>query len=234
MYNFFDDDFLETLPEDPEAAFVQLVIHARQSLNEQMPEYDERYQNEWDVSKEIRYAYTSNLIEAAKEFDIEQFASYQLPKLLEFTHSAAQSFDHEVSTYVARQKVRQRKTKIILKETTKDRLRKSIIGLQSAIDKSDIEEWRKSRLKTHLENLELELDRARTSWWAISRLLVELALIPPALIDGVGFYQKVYTDLKQAVYEAGEITDHLRLQPSPSFALIEPPKKSLEDHREVT
>lgn len=169
---------MDDLPDDPATAFVQLERICRVRLHEYTSQ-QERY----DHGDDLRIEYMTIVASAAETYGVADFGEPDEgwdPRYFQSLYQRAIS----VATKLAIEGKRARSlSNVILPQGAKERLKKHLEDLRSALDSVDLDEKRKKVLRTKLDGFEKEIGREKSN---INVILVGVALVAAALKQGTG------------------------------------------------
>ena len=229
---------IDELPDDPDAAFVQLERICRTRLNEYTSQQD-RYEDGYA----LRIEYMTIVASAAKSYGV---ADFDMPMEgwenrdfdLVYKRSIA------ISTMLTIEAKRARSLgSATLTQGTKERLKKHLTELRSALDAAEFDAKRKKILTERLNSFENELSKEKSS---LQNMLVAVALVTAALNQGTGTINGVQDTIiklpetiksinallgRDKLAEMESAPDPLPLPPSVTKALPPPKSASSSDSR---
>jgi hypothetical protein len=100
FFDFIKVEELDDLPEDPQAAFIGVVRLAEPRLSVRLKELGARDQDTYEEIDDARYSFQNLVLGAAKKFDIEPFASLEMPTLKEHTDQNYRQFRADLTHYI--------------------------------------------------------------------------------------------------------------------------------------
>ncbi len=167
-----NDSEIESLPEDPEQAFItfERIIRAR---------YEEacRSLGNYEPTTEFQRQYMSRVLPAAKHYNIAELADWNMPTGQENGWNPYNSFMENVefciTTLRLRTIERDRQYVVALDGATKAKLRYLLEQIREQIEALDISAAKKDRLNTRITALEDEINRERTRYKAFAALMIE-------------------------------------------------------------
>jgi hypothetical protein len=185
ILNFVSQDDLDDLDEDPRAAFKTLVNLAQRSLAKQTEALRPEERWEWEQLEELRHSFMNAVIAAAKQFEIEPFASMEVPRLddnrgLDYRQFKA-DLDHYVTQLVIENSTRAKRDSVAILPQSKDRIRNYVHHLRECIEKANMTEAKRETLLKKLDQFEAELEKRRLNILAVARLTCELLAVPGGL-----------------------------------------------------
>jgi hypothetical protein len=165
-----------------------------------------------------------NLIVAAgKRFEVEPFASMQIPKHKDFDDTDHRQFasdlDHYVTQLLIDNSIKSKRDSVRVMPKTKDKIRQYMYALRDCIENSDLAEPKREALLEKLKNFEVELEKRRLNLLVVSRIAFELLAIPGTLWASGEVANRLITQVMQTVAEARAAEQEARL-----LAPIETPK----------
>lgn len=224
IFDFITPDEIEELPDDdPQAAFVRFVRIAQRRLGERTVELSSADdQAAWEQLNEARLGFMNVAIAAAKKYEIEPFASMDVPRLKGFDVDHHRQFkadlDHYVTQLLLDNSSRSKRESILLTAEVKTSIRTYVFHLRELIEKAtDLDEARRQVLLRRLSEFEAELDKKRLGLMAVTVLAITLAGAPGALWSSADAANKLVTNILRVVGEAKIADDATRLLP-PSAA----------------
>lgn len=241
IFEFITQDELEELPEDPHLAFTNFVRHAQRRLGERTTELgDGNDQETWHLVEEARLGFVNVVIAAAKRFEVEPFASMDVPTYKQFDQSVHRQFkvdlDHYMTQLLLDNVVRDRSNSVPLTPKAKDRIRSHIHGLKTCLDNAELTDAKRAALIKKLTEFEAELERKRLSLLAVTRITLEIFALPGGAWASVEMVAKLTNNVMQEVAEAKAADDEDRLLRAPTkrpMQLSAPRAASTAPRREV-
>ena len=170
------DDLLNTLPDDPELAFVHLEKIFREEMTLELG----HSQNNDALIRSAYDQYINHTSDIAKELglDILQECQQQLNATGDFWYRQ-QQFVADVDHYLIRIQIRHtRRTKgysVAFDHATKAKLRHHLSQIKNTVDKLEVPQTKREALYARISALESEIDRNRTRFDVYSALLLETA-----------------------------------------------------------
>lgn len=206
ILNFVTQDQLDNLDDDPRLAFMELVNIAQRSLSAQLGHLHPDDQNEWREIEDIRHSFMNVIVASSKRFEIEPFASMEVPRIdddLNFKQFKS-DLDHYVTQLVLDNSVQTRRDSVLILPKSKDRIRSYIHGLRECIEKSNMGDKKRIALLDRLDELEKELEKRRTNYLLVAKLAFDIVAIPGAMWGSYDMAQKLIANISQSVEESRE------------------------------
>ncbi len=239
IFDFITQEEIDDLPEDePRLAFMMFVRTAQRRLSERTSKLDENENSEWRVLQEARYGFVNVVVAAAKQFEIEPFASIEVPKLGDFSADEHKQFradlDHFLTQLLLDNRSRSKRTSVLLPTEAKASIRTHLNQLRAIIDKADIADAKRATLLAKLAEFEKELEKKRLNLVAVAMLTVTVAGVPGSLAASGQVVGDLLGGIWQAVAEAKASEDEKSQLPmsespvaitAPRPPAIEGPKK---------
>ena len=218
--NVFDLVTLEELadlPEDPQAAFLEIVRLAQNRLKEKERTIaDDQYG--WQELNDGRHSFMNVVVAAGKRFGIEPFLSMQVPQVSSFDDSSYRQFMADLEHYIVQMlidnSIRSKRDSVSIDPKAKDKIRGYINGLKKCIDNSTLTESKRAALLEKLAKFEAELDKKRVSFLSAARITIEILAIPGALWGSYEMVSRLSSNVLQVIGEAKAIDDETRELPS--------------------
>lgn len=214
IFDFVTQEELDDLPDDARTAFGQIVRLCTHRLGLEIAKHDTDDNNGWEAIQEARHGYMNTLIGVAKSYDIEPFASLEIPDISEFGQVDYRRFkaklDHYAAQLVVGNTLRGQRASVRIADPVKDDIRGYIHGLKGAIDTADLSEAKKAALRSKLAAFEAELDKRRVNLMALTYLIVDLLGQPGAIWASYELVQALSNKTITAVYEQKSIEDEER------------------------
>lgn len=229
IFDFVTQEEIDALPEDARAAFGEIVRIASSRLTGEVSRHDVDDNNGWEAINEARHGFMNTLIGVAKSYDVEPFASLEIPDIKDFGPDDHRRFkarlDHYMAQLVIGNSLRGQRASVKIAENVKDDIRGYIHGLKGAIDASDLTEGKKASLRSKLAAFEAELDKRRVNLMALTYLIVDLLGQPGAVWASYELVQALTKKTITAVHEQKSIEDEERALAMPA------PIKQITDAR---
>lgn len=218
----------ESLPDDPEEAF--LILEA--AFNDELQQELGRLRS--DDSESLLYMqYISKVLAAIQELNLNsKFSDQSIPDIQDVGYGTYANFSKDVEHYKTLLRIRtarrQKQFSISFDATTKTKLRHLLEQMRVTVDKLDVSEPKKEALFARISALELEIDRNRTRMDVVGALWLETCT---KIGDGVDKLEP----LRRWVDSIGGLIGFAKTQEGPQTARIpsnprpkqiEPPKSS--------
>jgi hypothetical protein len=226
MTGMITEDELLNLPEDPELAFVHFERLARARL-------DKALSNAHPEANTERYEldYMSNVLGAAKAYDIESLTAWMLPHVNEndvwVTCRQFRADAEHVAIQLHIKHTRQlRQFSVKFDAAAKEKLRHHLAQMRAMVDKLELAHAKKEGLFKRINALEQEIDRDRTRYEMLAALLVDAS---DDLANAADRWVPTLRAIAGIFRKSKEIEDEQRGQlPSPKEPKrIEPPRSPL-------
>lgn len=224
---------MDDLPDDPATAFVQLERICRTRLFEHTSQ-QERYEH----GDDLRLEYMTIVASAAAAYGVADFGEPNEGWDTRYFQSLYQRAI-SVATKLAIDGKRSRSlNSVALPQGAKERLRKHLEDLRSALDNVELDERRKKILREKLDGFEREISREKSN---VNAILVGVALVAAALNQTTGAVTGVEDSIiklpeavnainvllgRQKLKELEATPDPLPLPPSVTKSLPAPTPKS--------
>lgn len=236
ILTFITQDQLDELDEDPRVAFMQLANHAQRSLADQTTGFDPREEQEWREIEDLRHSFVNVLLAAAKRFEIEPFASMELPTARNFDERSYRDFkdnlDHYITQLVIDNSTRMRRQSVVMPPKTRDNIRTYLHELRECVEKSSMSEAKRQALLDRLDAFQTELEKRRVNLMAVSLLIFDIITIPGAVWASYDITSRLVTNIMQSVAKArAEEQEKKRLAPPAEFKALSPPRKEIPPTR---
>jgi hypothetical protein len=227
ILNFISQDVLDDLNEDPRTAFMELVNIAQRKLSEQSQKLEGEEQ--WNELEELRHSFMNVVVAAAKRYEIEPFASMQIPLIDNFSKSDHRQFkadlDHYVTQLMIDNSLQAKQNSVAILPNTKDSIRKYVLALRECIENSNMTASKKEALLKRLDAFGEELEKRRLSLMAVTRLTLELLALPGSMWASYDIAHKLITNVMQTVAEAQAAEMETRqIPPGTSLKVLSPPR----------
>jgi len=221
--DFITQDELNDLPEDPRMAFTRIVSYAQERLSERLVSLDPNDESQWHIVEDAYLGFMSLVVGSAKRFQIEPYASQQVPTVSDFRYQDYRQFradlDHYLVQMIIDNSLRGRRETVQIPEKAKDRIRGHLNGLRDCLENATLNEAKRQALLDKLDAFEKELDRRRLSLASVTWVTLEILALPGAIWASADMVNKLVTNIMQTVGEAKVAEDESR-----RLAPVEPPK----------
>lgn len=223
VFDFISPAEIADLPDDdPQAAFVQFVRIAQRRLGERSAELRPDDESDWEMLTEARLGFMNVVIGAAKKYEIEPFASMDVPRYKDFGREDHRQFradlDHYLTQLLLDNNSRSKRESVLITAELSTTIRTYVFHLRQLIETaSDLDESKRTVLLRRLSEFEAELEKKRLSIVAVAVLAITLAGAPGAVWASADVANKLLTNILRAVGEAKIADDAARLPP-PSTA----------------
>jgi hypothetical protein len=211
---FKNIDF-ENLPADADAAFMTLVEHFRELLDQSLSGREQE-----DTRPELR-DFMNNVLAAARELGIESFSSWTVPSYAD-VYSEYGEFDLFLKQYFLRVSIRRIKTakvfSVSLDQAARERIHGLIAKIRKVIDSVDLEDRKKNSLFAKLNLFEADVDRNRTRFDNAMSFIIEAA-------DAAKKVGESLNPLNEMLKRISEIMGHAKDKEPEDLQLPAPPKK---------
>ncbi len=234
IFDFITQEEIEELSEDPNLAFSTFVGHASRRLSQRTAELDSvNDQEAYHQLEEARHGFMNVVVAAAKKYEIDPFASMEVPTHQQFDFNAHRDFksdlDHYMTQLLLDNVIRERSNSVSLVPKAKDRVRAHIHGLRTCIDSADLNDAKKAVLLKKLAEFEAELDKRRLSLLAVTRIALEVLALPGGVWATGEMVNKLTINVLEIVAEAKAAEDETR-----QLAPTAPPMQLSAPRRQVT
>ena len=228
VYELLMPEEIEDAPDDPATAFSQLVAHAYKRLGEFTRQNDN--EDGYRLVEEARYGFMNVVVGLGKTYNIEPFASYELPRYQEFDFGTHQQFkadlDHYLTQLLVDNSLRAKRNSVPIPPKVKDNIRSYLHRLKLAIDNANFSDAKRSDLHAKLAAFEAELEKSRLSLLAVTTLTFVILAVPGSLWASYDVVAKLTSKVLQAVGEAKAVDDDNRQLPSEQApAALLPPRE---------
>lgn len=235
IYDLITQDELDNAPEDPATAFTQLVGFAQRRLSKYIGEADT--QNEGYLIEEAQHRFMNVIIGLAKAYQIDPFATLDVPRRKHFSYEDYSDFsadlDHYMTQLLVANSIKTKSDSVTIAPEVKDKIRTYVASIKEQIDSSSLTDSKKADLHKKLRDFETELDKNRVPLIAVTRLAFVLLSVPGALYASYDVVSKLTTNVLQIVGEAKATEDDNRKLPEDRpMPALSPPRK--EENEEIT
>ncbi|HEY3638778.1 MAG TPA: hypothetical protein VGK90_11555 [Rhizomicrobium sp.] len=232
LFDFITPEEMEDLPEDNEAAFVQLVRIAKIRFAERMRELPDTDAHE--EIEEARYGFQNVVLGAAKQFDIPALSNFSIPPIENYTPQNYRQFRHDLTHYLTQIMLtagrRARNDSVPLGVKTTDTVRAHIAHLRDAIENDQkLTRTKRDRLYALLDDLEKELTRNRIRLWAVARVVYELLALPGMACDSYHAITQFTTAVMRDLGEAKIVENESRVVTHDQKLALTPPREQKPD-----
>ena len=233
FYDFITADELDGLPEDYRPAFAEFVRIASGRLRDWTREIDRQDEQGWSQLEEAWYGFQNATLGAARRWEIEPFASMEMPKIQDYRENGYRQFRFDLDHYIAQIAIdtswRRRSESVLIPDKSKDRIRQHLHALREAIEKSTMAEGRRGALLDRLDKLEAELEKRRVSLLKVAYLTAQVLAVPGGVWASVEVVNKVTTNIMETVGQAIEAERESRdLSAPPPVLELAPPRPNDE------
>jgi hypothetical protein len=233
IFDVFPGDELSDLPEDPQAAFMEIARRAERVLRERVSKLSSRDEEEWRLISAERHGFLNLVVAAGKRLGIGPFLEYEVPKTDSFRDIDFDEFKAELDHYVTQMaldnSIRARRDSVELPSATKDKVRAYIHQLKLLVDKLTIPDRDKRRLLRALEEFEKALDGKRLPLIKLTSIVLYVALLPGGLGESYNVMHELVDKVVHVIADAKQTEDDQRQLPAPEApAMLMPPRKKEE------
>lgn len=234
FFDFITQDEIDDLPhDDPRAAFVAFARIAHRRLGDRLRELDKSNDDQWAwrEGNDAKQGFTNVVIAAAKKYQIEPFATMDVPKKKNFdSDDYAQlraDLDHYITQLVLDNSSRSRRDSVLVTPELKASIQTYVHHLRELIQKADdLDPSKREVLLRRLADFEAELDKKRLNLLAVSLLAITLASAPGGVWSSVEAANKLLNQIMRLVGDAKTADDATRRLPSAEAPLaITAPRK---------
>lgn len=228
IFDFITPEEIDDLPTDKQMAFATFVRHARRRLSERIREIGD-VQASWRDVDEARHGFMNVTIAAAKRFEIERFASIEVPLVKDISFETYREFtadlDHYLTQIILDNSERNRSNSVLLAPRAKDRIRQHIHGLKECLEQANLNDSKKAALFNKLSDFEGELEKKRLSLITVTWITLEIMALPGAIWASADIANRLVTNILTTVAEAKAAEDEARQLPPVSEPIkLSPPR----------
>jgi hypothetical protein len=162
--HLIDDDFLDSLPDDPEEAFLLLESRLRREADTDVDNGFERSESAWR-----RYLIELDAFVDARNVNFAFDLDHYLPTITNTFWQRLQEFDQLVQIYIAKGRHRRAAARrgaapafVVLDVSDRRKASQYINKIRELVDASDISDTKKQAIRARLAELQSELDREKT------------------------------------------------------------------------
>jgi hypothetical protein len=234
FFDFITQDEIDDLPhDDPRAAFVAFTRIAHRRLGDRLKELDKSRDSElaWREGNDAKQGFMNVVIAAAKKYQIEPFATMDVPKRRNFDSDEYMQLradlDHYVTQLVLDNSARGRRDSVLITPELKSSIKTYVHHLRELIQHSeDLDPSKREVLLRRLSDFEAELEKKRLNLLAVSLLAITLASAPGGVWSSVDAANKLIGQIMRLVGDAKTADDSTRRLPSAETPLaITAPRK---------
>ncbi len=229
VHDFITSDEIEAAPEDPAMAFAELVgIAERRLAGLCKPYWNE--DGGYRAIEDYQYSFENVVIGLARSFEIEPFASRDMPRRRNFGHEEYQDFrsdlDHYLTQLLVDNTLRNKRNSVPISEKDKDRIRSHLHGLRAAIDAAELTDSKRATLHKRLAEFEEALDKPRLNLMSATLFAFAILGLPGAVWQSADVVGKLTQNILSVIAEAKLADDeNRRLAPSEPRAALIPPRQ---------
>jgi hypothetical protein len=212
----------ESLPQDPEQAFLILESEFRR-------ECDERLQNTEgsDAARVIYAEYIAQVIAAITELGVEFQFGNRVPKIENVSYHTYLNFSKDVKHYRTKLEIRHGRRvqgfSVSFGVATKMRIKHHIDQLRDIFEKLDVEQNKREALLIRLTELQEEVDRERTRFEAFAALVIETGGVVGDVIEKSKILD-LLNGIAKVIWGSKKEENAKRLPPSTPPKRIAPPR----------
>lgn len=230
IFDFISQEQLEDLPEEPRMAFADFAKYSMDSLKKSFANIDLNEQQEWNDYERARLDMMNVILAASKRFEIEPFASMQVPRVDSNNHQELNQFESDLHHYMTQivldNVLQQRSDSVKLSEKARDRIRQHIHHLKTCVDESGLDESKKKVLLGKILDFESALDKQRLSLLKASWISIQILAIPGAMWASADVVNKLMGNIAQAVaIEKSAEEDERKLPVQSELKALLPPRQ---------
>ena len=186
IFDFITQDEIDDLPDDdPSAAFTEFARIAQRRLNEETRGVHTDDEQGWRIVNDARHGFVNVVVAAAKKYEIEPFASLEVPRVNDFGSDDHRQFradlDHYLTQLVLDNGSRRKRASVSLAEDVRASIRGHVHEIKLAIDKADLTDAKRAALLKCLSEFEAELEKRRLNLMAVTLLTITLAGAPGSI-----------------------------------------------------
>lgn len=217
------DEELESLPEDPQLAFVEFERIAREALTNELMQAE-------NGRDDLRLEYLNKVVGAAKAFGIDGLRDWKVPSAHQFDYSYYANFVSDVDHYTIQIRIhaasRSRRYSVGLDDATKIKIRHFVEQIKLAIEAADLSVEKKEVLFKKLSKFLEEVDRARTPFQALADAWLFFCGVAGDGIEKLEPARKWLDSIAKLMGHAKELEDlsRPRLVPPDDRPRLEPPR----------
>jgi hypothetical protein len=236
ILNFVTQEELDGLDEDPRKAFMQLVNYAQKSLFNQTSKINPENEYDWNRIEELQQKFMNVIVASGKKYEVEPFASINIPKHSEYRTTDYKQFesdlDHYVTQLIIDNSLRTRKNSVGILQNSKEKIRDYVRALKTCIENAQMEEKKKQTLLDRLEDFEKELEKRRTNVMAVTMLALDILAVPGGAWASVEITQKLITNITQVFADSKSIEDQIKqIEKTTPPKALSPPRKPMEKEK---
>ena len=187
---------------------------AQGRLTERQKSLDLNDSSDWELLNEARHGFMNVIVAAGRRYEIEPFASMNMPRLADFNDKLHKQFKADLDFYITQvaisNSIRGKRDSVSLPASVKDKIRSYILALKSEVERADIGEAKRSALLDKLAKFEQELEKRRLTLLGLTRVLVAVAAVPGAVWASADITYTLVNRVIQAVGEAKATEDSER------------------------
>jgi hypothetical protein len=233
FFDFIRPEELDDLPEDPHTAFIAFVRLAEGRLTARLREIGPSDQDTYEQIDDARYGFQNVVLGAAKKFEIEPFASLEMPTLKNHNNENYRQFRADLTHYITQIMLttadRDRSTSVPLLDNTRQSIATYVVHLREAIDHTDLPDKKKANLHKLLDSFEKELERKRVRFVVVAQVVMAVLAAPGALVGSYDAVVRITNAIMREIGEAKVADDQQRkISFEEPVALLPPRKEKVE------
>lgn len=221
------NDFYETLHDDDQIAFTELVAKLDKDLADRLellhPEADQR---------SAHMDYMNKVVAAAKALEIEEVAKYALPER-DYVFQGYDDFTlvvQRVCMEIGLRKVRTGKVySVALDPASKERIHVLVKKIREVIESADLEEKKKNSLFAKLNAFDADVDRSRTPFGNAMLMALDVAHVVKTYGEALNPLNELLKRINEMMSDAkSKEPEQTQLPPPEEKKKLEPPPKKIE------
>ncbi|MBB5709425.1 hypothetical protein [Sphingomonas xinjiangensis] len=229
ILDFVTQDELDQLDEDPRLAFMELINIAQRTLSSKLGRFSHNDEDDWREMEDLRHSFMNVVVASSKRFEIEPFASMDIPRVDDHLHfkQFKSDLDHYITQLVLDNSAQSRRDSVMILPKSKDKIRSYIHGLRECIEKGNMTDAKRTALLKRLDELEKELEKRRANMLLVAKLAFEVLAIPGGTWASYEVATKLITNISQTVEESRQAEQATKPLPEAKpIPALSPPRKA--------
>ncbi len=225
------DDFYESLNDDNEIAFVQVVEKLEEELLDQLRGLEQNTDDRF-----YHLEYMNKVVGAAVALNIDEIRRFELPSLQNVFDSYS-DFSREVKRYVMAVRLCKIRTgkiySVELDGASKERIHNLLKKVRIVIERADLDEKKRNSLFDKLNAFEADVDRRRTTFQNAMLAAMDVAHVVKTYGEALNPLNEMFKRISEILGAAKDKEpEQQQLPPPKRQEKLEPPPKQIEGPRQ--
>jgi len=225
------DDFYESLNDDNEIAFVQVVERLDQELADKLARLGENADERF-----VHLEFMHEVVGAASALNIDEIRRLDLPSQ-QNVFDTYSDFAMDVKRYVMAVRLRNIRTgkiySVELDSASKERIHNLLKKVRIVIERADLDEKKRNSLFNKLNAFEADVDRRRTPFQNAMLAAMDVAHVVKTYGEALNPLNEMFKRISEILGAAKDKEpEQQQLPPPKRHEKLEPPPKQIEGPRQ--